>query len=396
MKRVAYAIEICLLAVLAPIARTLRLLGGRFRGVAIMGWWGSETVGDVAILGQLLDECREVVPDAPLTVISFDTAITRRTLADLKASQVELAAVGIRSAWAMASSRCVIVGGGPLMESPSMPVWAWSARLARIAGARTLCYANGIGPVRTERTARAITAMARASMRLVLRDEASRAWLAARDPTVHAVVAFDPAFDFVRSRMGAAAPKRRMQLALALRTPPPSYLGEIDSGHATEAFLDIVAEALNTLARTHAVPLIGVVMHDGEGDSDDHAVYARLRPRLARPELLTVQAGRHTLDDAIRTIAQSRAAFTVRFHGMILALATGTPFIAVDYARPEGKVSGATAMVGREENVVLWDALRSQELAHRLQTLLDGNPAAVPDLESARQRRLGALRETLR
>lgn len=396
MKGVAYAVEICVLAVLAPVARTLRLLGWRFSGVAILGWWGSETVGDVAILGQLLDECRQVAPNARLTVISFDTAITRRTLAALEAPDVALAAVGVRSGWAMATSQRVIVGGGPLMESPSMVVWAWSARLARIAGAGILCYANGIGPVRTERTARAIVALTRASTHVVLRDDASRAWLAERDAAVHAIVAFDPAFDFVRGRVGALGPKRRMQLALALRTPPPSYLGDLDAGSATDAFLDLIAESLNALARTHAVPLVGVVMHDGTGHSDDHAMYARLRARLVHPELLTVRPGHHTLDDAIRDIGESRAALTVRFHAMILALASGTPFIAVDYARPEGKVSRAAAMVGHEGDVVTWDALRSAGLTSRLQSLIDGEPAAVPNLEAARQRRVDVLREALR
>jgi polysaccharide pyruvyl transferase WcaK-like protein len=396
VKGLAYAVETCLLAVLAPVARTLRLLGWRSGRVAILGWWGSETVGDVAILGQLLDECREVAPGARLTVITFDTAITRRTLAALEAHEVALAAVGIRSAWAIATSRCVIVGGGPLMESPSMIVWACSTRLARIAGAGALCYANGIGPVRTERVARAVIALTRASTHVVLRDDASRAWLAARDASVSATVAFDPAFDFVRGRIGVLAPKRRLQLALALRTPPSSYLGELDAGRATEAFLDLVAESLNALARTHAVPLVGVVMHDGTGDSDDHAIYARLRTRLVHPELLTVRPGHHTLDDAVRDIAESRAALTVRFHAMILALASGTPFVAVDYARPEGKVSRAAAMVGREREVVTWDALRSDELAQRLQTLMDREPTAVPNLEAARQHRVDVLRAALR
>jgi polysaccharide pyruvyl transferase WcaK-like protein len=396
VKVLAYAIELGLLALLSPIVRVLRFLGWRQYGVTIVGWWGSETLGDVAILGQLLTECREMAPDAPLTVVSFDTAVTGRTLVELNASGVTLVAVGIRSGWAIATSQCLIIGGGPLMESPSMLVWALSTRLARVAGVRTLCYANGIGPVRTERTARAVTALARASTHVVLRDDASRAWLAARDPAIPAIVTFDPAFDFVRRRLGAVPPKRRTQLALALRTPPSSYLGDLDTGHATEAFLELVAVSLNALTHTHAMPLVGVVMHDGTGASDDHAVYARLRTKLVRPELLIVRPGHHTIDDAIRDIAESRAALTVRFHAMILALATRTPFIAVDYTRPEGKISGAAAMVGHDCDVVTWDTLRSEELTRRLKILLETEFAGVPDLEAARQRRLGALRDVLR
>lgn len=395
MKRFAYAAETGLLALLAPVARAFRLLGWQPRGVAIMGWWGSETVGDIAILGQLLAECREVAPEASLAVVSFDPAVTSRSLASLDASGVALVSVGMRSAWRIAFARCVVIGGGPLMESPSMIVWSWSVGLSRIAGARVLCYANGIGPIRTMRVERAVIALVRRATHVVLRDDDSLKWLLARDQAGRTTVSFDPAFSFARGRIGGAALVRRHQLALALRTPPAAYLDTLDAAAATEAFLDLVADSLNELSRTHLVPLIGVVMHDGTGNSDDHAVYGRLRKKLVRPEMLTVQPGLHTVDDAIRDIAESRAALTVRFHAMILALAVGTPFVAVDYARPHGKISAAATMVARERDVIAWDELDSADLAGRLRMLLDGGPSVIPDLEAARLRRVGVLREAL-
>ena len=102
MKGLAHAIEIGLLALLAPVARVFRLLGLESKRIAILGWWGSETAGDVAILGQLLHECRELAPGARMTVVSFDAEVTRRTLADLEAAEVAVTSVGIRSAWTIA------------------------------------------------------------------------------------------------------------------------------------------------------------------------------------------------------------------------------------------------------------------------------------------------------
>ena len=395
MKALAYALEACLIALLVPVSRALRFCGYSSDGIAIVGWWGSETVGDIAILGQLLIECREVDPDARLTVVSFDTSVTERSLADLGNPDVAIESLGIRSAWTMAMSRCVIVGGGPLMESPSMIAWSWRLRLAYAAGARTLCYANGIGPVRSRRTARAIAALARASTHIVLRDEASRSWLTENVPSVSSTVSFDPAFDYARSRFATISPTRKAQIALALRRPPAAYLDETDTGIATEVFLDTIARSLNVLAESHPIELAGIVMHDGTGDSDDHAIFVALRERLAHPELLVVPAGRHSVDDTIRRIGESRAALTVRFHAMILALATGTPFIAVDYARPQGKVSGAAAMLGREIDVLQWDQVHVDDLAERLRKMIEADPSPVPNLEAARQRRLDLLRQSL-
>lgn len=395
MKRIAYAMEVFALLLAALPVRVLRTLGWRPRRVAIIGWWGSETVGDVAILGQLLQECRDAAPRIPLSLVSFNTEITGRTLRELGGPAVALVPVGVVSAWAIAASRCLVIGGGPLMESPSMFAWAWSARLARLAGAKVLCYANGIGPVRSARAACAVTSLVRSATHIVLRDDASRAWLEAHDPTLRPTISFDPAFHFVRNRAGRLVPQRRRQLALALRAPPPAYLGDLDAGRATNAFIECVAASLNALMRNHDVTLVGIVMHDGTGDSNDHALYVELRRHLEKPELLAVRGGHHTVEDAISDLSESAGALTVRFHAMILALATGTPFVAVDYARPHGKISAAAAAVGRDRDVISWDDLRSDDLAIRLETLLRAVPAEVPDLEQERLRRVRVLGEAL-
>lgn len=397
MKRAAHILELCCALLFVPVARVARLLGMLGHRLTIVGWWGSETVGDVAILGQLLDECDDVAPTAHVTVVSFDRDVSHATLRDLDRAAVQLLDVGIRSAWALVAARCLIYGGGPLMESPSMPVWALRTRLARLAGARVMVYACGIGPLRTPRTERAVASIIRASTHVVLRDRISLDWTRALEGERDAIVSFDPAFDYVRARTRTTSVRREGQLALALRTPPKSYLGDLDPTVGTDHFLDLVASALNTLGRERRLTLVGCVMHDGTDDSDDHAVYARLRTRLEFPERLQVAPGRHSVADVQRVLEGSQAALTVRFHAMIFALATDTPFVAVDYARPSGKVSAAAAIVNRRDAVLEWDAINEAALTQRLRTVLD--PAfRVPSvgLADAHGARLRVLRDATR
>ncbi|MHB1297043.1 MAG: polysaccharide pyruvyl transferase family protein [Gemmatimonadaceae bacterium] len=396
MKLASRLIELLAAVLLLPVARLRRLLGPRPGRVVIVGWWGSETVGDVAILGQLLAECAEVAPELRLTLVSFDLSVSRASLADLGRPDVDLIGIGAASGWAMVSGRCLVFGGGPLMESPNMVLWALRAKLVRWAGGRVMIYSCGIGPLRSRRASRAVAALVRTASHVVLRDQASFDWDAALSRQTNAVVSFDPAFDFARGLRAPRPARRRDRLALALRVPPARYLGDLDARREAERFLEVLARALNELMRDRPLELVGCVMHTGFADSDDHAVYERLRALLERPSLLSVVPGRHSLNDVVRALEGSQAALTVRFHGMILALATDTPFVAVDYARPSGKVSAAASLAGRAGAVVRWDELDAGELARRMRLALD--PAQrfpAVDLGPARAARVRVLREAV-
>lgn len=395
MKAAAHLLELATAVLLAPAVRMLRLLGWRPDRVVIVGWWGSETVGDVAILGQLLIECDEVAPGARVTLVSFDHAVSRETLRDLQRTDVDIVRVGPASAWAAVSARALVHGGGPLMESASMRPWALRAWLARAAGAPVVIYACGIGPVRSHARQRAIASLLRASTHVALRDQASMEWDAALTREKAAVLSFDPAFDFARGMRVPHRVRHADQLALALREPPAAYLADLDPHESTERFLDTVAGALNALGRERPLTLVGLVMHTGFADSDDHAIYARLRTRLHHPERLQVASGRHRVTQVVTALETSSAALTVRFHALIFALATQTPVVAIDYARPQGKASAAAALVGRSADVVTWDALDSEALAARLRAAMGSTRDAV-DLQAARDARLKMLRDALR
>jgi polysaccharide pyruvyl transferase WcaK-like protein len=394
VKALAYALELLGAVLLVPAAWLLRLAGWRSRHVTIVGWWGSETVGDIAILGQLLRELAAVSSDAPAQVVSFDAAETRRSLAMLKASDVPVLPLGLGSAWSLVSARALVFGGGPLMESPSLPLWALRATVARLAGARVVLYGNGIGPLRTMNTRHAVATLLRRSTQVALRDSTSVTWARERAPDVDIVQTFDPAYDYVRSELELFV-ERRPVLALALRTPPATYLGSGDAQMATETFLVAVAAALDEIMDRQPIELHGIVMHTGHADSDDHALYQMLRSRLRHPDRLHVPPGVHGVDDAIAAMQRARAVLTVRFHAMIFALATETPFVAIDYARPDGKVSASAADAGRSGDVISWDDVDAPRLVDRLSRALSSAPITAPDLKAAGACRLRLLREAL-
>lgn len=394
MKALAYATELLYSLLLAPLAHIVRLLGYAPQRVTIVGWWGSETIGDIAILGQLLSELTPLCAPNDIRIVSFDASLTRRSLRQLKRHDIEVVPLGVLSALALVSSRAVIFGGGPLMESPAMRFWAWNARVARFTGARVLLYANGIGPLRSASVTKAVASLVHMGTHVVLRDSLAQHWASDQAGRSDAVLAFDPAYDFVRHAVSGSA-SRKPQVALGLRTPPASYLGNSDVHTATREFVRTVATALDAVADQCDVEFAGIVMHAGFADSDDHALYAALRAAMQHGERLHVAPGEHSIEQAITTLRESRAAFTVRFHAMIFALATDTPFVAVDYARPHGKVSAAAADIGRSEDVIAWDDLSAALLTERILKALDASAPTAPDLSAKSEARRAVLRAAL-
>ncbi len=395
MKQIAYATELLYSVLLAPFAHVLRLLGWRPHRVCIVGWWGSETVGDIAILGQLLRELELQCRPEQISVVSFNASLTRRTLRQLQRPMIEVVPLGVLSAIAIVSSRAVIFGGGPLMESPTMRFWRWTSSIAQFCGERVMLYANGIGPLRSAAATRAVTALVKSAGFVVLRDRTSQRWAVEQAARTDAVLGFDAAFDFVRDAASPVVP-RRAQIALALRTPPASYLGSGDVAIATARFVATLAEALDAVADQRELRFVGIVMHTGMAESDDHEVYRLLRAKLRHSDLLDVAPGEHSVQQVIDTLQASRAALTVRFHAMIFALATETPFVAVDYARPEGKVSAVADDVGRSDSVLAWDEVSREALVAKLLAAFDGGTVAAPDVQSASNARRAVLRAAVR
>lgn len=391
MKRIAYLTEFLYSLLLAPLGHIARILGFAPRRVTIIGWWGSETVGDIAILGQLLAELEPLCASKDLRIVSFDAALTRRSLAQLGRSDVAVVPLGVQSAVELITSRTVIFGGGPLMESPAMRFWAWNARVARFTGAQVMLYANGVGPLRSASAIAAANTVIRKANYSVLRDTLALTWAKEQAGRWDAQLSFDSAYNYVRAKSVAGA-SRKQQLALALRTPPASYLGSTDVASATDGFVRTCAAALDAIAEARDVSFVGIVMHTGHADSDDHAVYRQLRSAMRHSERLQVAPGEHSISQVIATLQESRAALTVRFHAMIFALATDTPFVAVDYARPDGKVSAAAADIGRSDDVILWDALTVEALTAKLLSALDAGETTPPDLREKTDTRLAVLR----
>lgn len=327
------------------------LLKSSTKQVLICGWYGTETLGDKAILGGIISAIRQALGDVQFTLVSlflYVTEMTRLQMTELVDIQIVDPKEGIRIA---ASMDLVVFGGGPLMaqidQLAEMEV-IFSA--ANKHGIPTLLAGCGVGPLGNKWHNKSIARiLSTASMR-IYRDAKSRELAAVLGVDVtDDIVAEDPAFTWLKKQLGdfkSKPPADHKILLLGLRDFPyaeyAKHLSTEKSLEAKDHYEDVVITALEKLSLQHSDLIIRPLpMCTNHFGNDDRWFYRRLFRNneqlkdyldlsLLGPELTPLQY--------CEAFKGAHVMLAMRFHSLVFALGLNVPTIAIDYTLGKGKV----------------------------------------------------------
>lgn len=320
------------------------------RRVLVCGWYGTETLGDKAILGgvlQALRTCMGTLDVALVSLYPYVSEMTRRQMDELKGVRIVDRENGLQLA---GSAELVVFGGGPLMAIDELADMQAIFQKARNHGARTLVAGCGVGPTGApwyNQSLRAILSLA--DMR-IYRDDKSRGLAQGLGiDTNRDLVAEDPAFTWLARQSPEASPAQPSTppvLVLGLRDFPYSayatHLSERECLAAKARYEHAVIQALEVLTERHpdliVRPLPMCTNHYGD---DDRWFYRRLfRGHAGLAGRLDLSLlGRELAPEAYaRAFREARVALTMRFHALVFALGLKVPSVAIDYTLGRGKV----------------------------------------------------------
>lgn len=322
------------------------------RRVLLVGWYGTETLGDVAILEGILRSYLKKNPRLEFILPSqypeYSVLSLDETLRSLREEfDIQISIVRYEDKWVIqknADCDLVAFAGGPLMDLDELHWMVLIFQNARSADRYCVVEGCGIGPVHRTESREAILALLRMAHQIRLRDRQSsdlaKKWGISKtmqivsDPSTIALSSWgDAAMDVLEPPY----------IVCCLREPTDEYLERVDKG----TFRDRMAAFLSRLTEafpTHKIHLCA--MHHFAVGGDDR-IFARYLQNCLNNPLIRADMQPRTPREMMRLMRGAQSIVTMRFHSVIFASHSGRPFLALDYTNG-GKVFAFMKESGRE------------------------------------------------
>lgn len=327
--------------------------------ILVFGWYGTETAGDKAILGQILHETRQEHPDAKVQLASLNPYYSEWTLQELGYSDVEvIPTYSSEFLEQVRDSDEVVMGGGPLMHINTLGVVLKAFRAAKRAGNRTRIAGCGIGPLnRRNKYRQGVQRILELADDIELRNEGAVTAakdLVNRDDIVNGG---DPAFEFVhRWKDTHSPPEQRDLLNLYLRDWPREYGENLDDEQFSEMKATFERETgawVEELCNRYGLRPRLLPMHHFFIGNDDR-VFARrfVAEQLEQRDLNPIVEQRPlTVSEILTTMQEGSLSLCMRYHSAAFASELGEEFLAIDYSQG-GKVARYLADRNQEDRMV--------------------------------------------
>lgn len=350
-----------------------------WKTVLITGWYGTETQGDKAIIGEVLHFIKSASPKCRVILTTLHRAISEQTNLELEdLFGVELIKLEKGSLSSIISQTdAVIVGGGPLMESASMKDIGTIFFEAYNQNKPRIIFGCGIGPIHSpevEKVTRYLLSVCNAGF---VRDKESFDFANKLFPDHKLKFACDPAVGFVsrwRKQIGVVnTPKDIASIATLLRANTNEFSPETNPEKlriANELLAKKVAIALDKIATQTGDEFALLHMNAPWVGGDDRIYNRILSSQLATSTKFNLVREYLTLDQHMKVLSECNSALAMRYHGHIFCMAMGIPFLSLDYTGKSGKVSSLVNRIGYSQWSIKWDEIDPNTMTETYEKLM--------------------------
>jgi polysaccharide pyruvyl transferase WcaK-like protein len=319
------------------------------RKTLIVGWYGTETAGDKAILWSLIRKIRERDnPPSHIYVSSLFPFVTRNTLAEL-----ELPSIQIIETYSKEFEKVcrnvdeIIMGGGPLMDIKELDHVLYAFLAGRQEAVKRI-EGCGIGPLNDPQSKLVVSEILRHASTVSLRDSKSLQ-LCINEfgvPTSSVKQIDDPAIDYVRwikekedSKYGKVRDTQK-QVSCYLKEWEYTY----SRGVAMEDFLQQkslfesqLANLVLFLAQKYQSPIKLLPMHCFSVGGDDRVFNRKIMKRIQElgPGHIPIESERlpMTAKEIIYQMIDAKLNICMRYHSVVFAETLSLPYVAIDYTQ---------------------------------------------------------------
>lgn len=301
------------------------------RRILITGWYGTETVGDKAILMEIVNQFRLWNTDVSVSLTSIIPSLSRLSNEELglNCNIIPLDSVNRRL---LAKFDCIVFGGGPIMDSTQLRFISSIFIKARKMGKHTLIFGCGVGPLKSKKGLKNAKKILSHATGGFFRDEESALFAINLGWKYLPHVGCDPALNYVRNFKGESYTLNSNKVICLFREQTLEYSvqGTRDNDHLKQTLVRFTAHLQGSENQVTLLP-----MHSFWYGKDDRFFNEEIKKIN---ENISFQKRPYLLDEIISECRTSGLNVVTRFHGHIFSLALGVPFISLDYTGTNGKI----------------------------------------------------------
>ncbi len=345
---------------------------GKVGRVSIIGWYGTETLGDKFILKGIMQNLfKDGFGQRDITLVSLHPTYSRLTLLEFG-----LEAVATVDAYAIkndmefiASQDAFIFGGGPLCDIEPMIDMLAIFQNAKRLNKRTLIYAAGIGPLKEKRYIEALNKLLECTDRFSFRDplcvEKYRAALPAL-VDADAKTFIDPATNHMRVARDEISREPIVKDRYALfsfRDWPYMYADGLTKKEFEEknAGYEDKMRLFVEKAASMGFKIVLFPMSTFYIGGDDREYYLQFLKRLDAAGDIILVDHEYTPEEALNYFKHAAFSVCLRYHSIVSSIAMNTPCIAIEYHYGGGKISGFMGALGLMDHVYSVDEFGASE-----------------------------------
>ncbi len=306
--------------------------------ILIIGWYGTETVGDKAILGGIIERYKETYGDQLNIIVgSLFPFVTDQTIKELGVASKVISTSNFEFFRYAKVCDEVIMGGGPLMDLNELYVPLLSFQIAKKYNKKRTVYGCGIGPVIGGKYKTAINKILHLSNDIFLRDFNSVDYASNEFNIVNTKMIGDPAKGYLKQVKDRIVVKNENTLSVFLRdwefaygrqrwTEKEFYKVKINFEKGLSDYIKAKAEELKVdkISFNH--------MHNLVIGGDDRVFSRRFINEYFKDDERVVYSSKlSTVESIANQMVNSKFNVCMRFHSVLFAHTLNTDFAAVDY-----------------------------------------------------------------
>lgn len=351
-----------------------------WKKILVTGWYGTETTGDKAILGEVIYFIKKHFPKSEIQITTLDEKISYQTNLELEECK-DIKIIDINKSIKPSFLKdfdALIMGGGPLMETDAMKyilnIFAEGSRKNKSC----IIFGCGIGPLHSLEMKEITSRILGYTTAGFFRDKESFEYAKNIFPEHNFYYGCDPALGYLKrwTEKNKKQSKENNQLIIStfFRANTREFFPDLEKRKLEDEnflFASKISSVLKTICKNNNAKVSMLPMNCHWIGGDDRTINRMVFSLLENNDFVELKRKYIPINEILQDLSNSDIAVAMRYHSHLFCLALGIPFISIDYSGEKGKVYNLLKRINYTEFSQKWESFDEENCQYMIQRLIN-------------------------